>query len=313
MFKKLKSKIIAHLFLVSAIFTITLSLMFIGVISKMMYDTQVNKTYNNLESGINGCKTYLSTVMGFVDNVATNKVVMDFSSNGGSYNKIKDLLDGLCTTSTKVDGAMLYTSNGYMVYSAGVGSPPLLEELKEVELINDFFNSNEESLISFRKEAIAKVYNKTYYNKHNGIVSCIRKIISESDEVVGLLVVDILPETLYNARFDFSSFETTSICFFSDESPYLLSNEYDKYINYSNGMTNNKSFYIVKGTIEGTDLIILTPLNHFWNKILLISMIVLSIDILLLTITFFVSKYVSRSVIKPLEKLYNMMNETNIR
>jgi hypothetical protein len=185
------------------VFVLLLSSISYFVIVRNMYNSQANRTHQNVESCLDSGSSYVSTVMGFVKNTSLNARIIDVVK--GDVSDISASLNALCNHSVKIDGVILYGYNGYVAYSAGVGSPPTLEELLSNEEIRSFVESDEDSLVSVRTEGLAQVYNYNRYDQRKGIVSCIQKVYSEGD-AIGLLVADILPETISSLKFNYQSF-----------------------------------------------------------------------------------------------------------
>lgn len=89
--------------------------------------------------------------MGIVENASKNDSLERVLTGGTAWDIIS-VLDGICNYAVKVDGAVLYGYNGYTAYSAGVGSPPSLDQLREDEDFEKFMLSDERSLVSVRKK-----------------------------------------------------------------------------------------------------------------------------------------------------------------
>ncbi|MGN1039999.1 MAG: hypothetical protein ACI4QL_01060 [Candidatus Fimimonas sp.] len=308
MFEKLSKKIFNSIFLVVlafVLFTGTISYLTItGYINRM----QQRRSQQNAQNGVAGCQNYLDTVMAFVSNTCGKQDVVDALSGGGS--EIVGRLDDLCNNSVRIDGAILYGENGFVSYSAGMGSVPQFSELKKVAEIEEFLQSQQKSVVSVRRKAISQVYNKNFYNTTNGIVSCIHKVYGENGEVLGVLEADILPQTLYSAKLQFSSFGAYSSVFLRDGDGLFCEDEsFLQYQAKNVGVTKDAKYYVVSEPFDSkTDIVVFSPLNEFFKRAVVLFFVFFAIDVLLVCIAAVVAFSVRDKVVSPLERLLERMN-----
>lgn len=286
------------------VFVLLLSSISYYVIVRNTYNSQVNRTHQNAQSCLDSGCSYISTVMGFVKNASLNDRIIDVVE--GDVSDVSTLLNSLCNHSVKIDGVILYGYNGYVAYSAGVGSPPTLDELLSNEIISSFVQNDEDSVVSVRTEALAYAYNYNRYDARKGIVSCIQKVYSNG-EAVGLLVADILPETISSLKFNCQSFGVEGEAYLSNGS--LLTDDYELAKSFQsedkNGLSNDKKSYIVTSEMkDGWQVVIYAPQYEFWQKSFVIFAVFLAVDLLLIRLGIFFARYLSDKLIVPLNNLH---------
>ncbi len=286
------------------VFVLLLSSISYFVIVRNMYNSQANITHQNAQSCLDSGRSYISTVMGFVKNASLNDKIINVVE--GNVSDVSTLLNSLCNHSVKIDGVILYGYNGYVAYSAGVGSPPTLDELLLNEIISNFVQNDEDSVVSVRTEALAQAYNYNRYDSRKGIVSCIQKVYSKG-EAVGLLVADILPETISSLKFNCKSFGVEGKAYLSDGS--LLTDDYELAKSFQsedkNGLSNDKRSYIVTSEMKaGWQVVIYAPQYEFWQISFVIFAVFLAVDIILIRLGIFFARYLSDKLIVPLNNLH---------
>ena len=185
MFTKMRKRIFNSVFYVVLAFVLLISGVSFGVTAYNLTQTQRQRAQANAENGVKGAETYLSAVMGFVEQTSRLKGVVDAVS-GADVSGASRALDGLCGYAVQIDGAILYGANGFVAYSSGVGSPPGFNELMNVKDVAEFYNGRDEGCISMRKQAVAHMYNRVFYNTSCGIVSVMRKVYGQDGQVIGL-------------------------------------------------------------------------------------------------------------------------------
>ena len=269
-----------------------------------MYSSQVNRTHQNVQSCLDSGHSYISTVMGFVKNASLNDRLIDVVE--GDVSDISASLNALCNHSVKIDGVILYGYNGYVAYSAGVGSPSTLEELLSNEEISNFVQTDKDSFVSVRTDALAQVYNYNRYDSRKGIISCIQKVYS-GDEEVGLLVADILPETISSLKFNCQSFGVEGKAYLSNGN--LLTDDYELAKSFrneeKNGLSNDKKNYIVTSEMkDGWQVVIYAPQHKFLEISFEIFAMFLAVDIILILLGALFTRYLSDRLIVPLNNLY---------
>ena len=286
------------------VFVLLLSSISYGVIVRNMYNSQVNRTHQNVQSCLDSGHSYISTVMGFVKNASLNQRLIDVVR--GDVSDISTSLNSLCNHSVKIDGVILYGYNGYVAYSAGVGSPSTLEELLENRDIRSFVESDEDGFVSVRTEAVAQVYNYNRYDHRKGIVSCIQKVYS-GDEDIGLLVADILPETISSLKFNCQSFGVEGNAYLSNGN--LLTDDRELAEGFQdedkNGLSKDRRHYIAVSEMkDGWQVVIYAPQHEFLRISLEILAVFLGVDIILILLGVLFARYLSDRLTVPLNNLY---------
>ncbi len=304
MFNKLYKRIFYSMLLMTIVFVLLLSSISYFVIIRNLFNSQANRTYQNAQSCLDSGSLYISTVMGFVKNASLNDRLIDVVE--GDVSDVSASLNSLCNYSVKIDGVILYGYNGYIAYSAGVGSPPTLEELLLNEEISSFIQSDKDSMVSVRTESLAQTYNYNRYNSGKGIVSCIQKVYSDGNNI-GLLVADILPETIGSLKFNCQSFGVDCKVYLSNGN--LLTDDYELAKNFQseekNGLSNDIMNYIVASEMQdGWQVVIYAPQHEFWKISLEIFAIFFAVDIALIILSVLAARSLSDRLIVPLNNLY---------
>ncbi len=304
MFSRLYKRIFNSMLLMVIVFVLLLSSISYFVIVRNMYNSQANRTHQNVQSCLDSGHSYISTVMGFVKNASLNERLIDVVE--GDVSDISTSLNSLCNHSVKIDGVILYGYNGYVAYSAGVGSPSTLEELLSNEKIRSFVQSDKDSFVSVRTEALAQVYNYNRYDSRKGIISCIQKVYS-GDEDIGLLVADILPETISSLRFNCQSFGVEGEAYLSNGNLLTDDDELAKSFQSEdkNGLSNDKKNYIVTSEMkDGWQVVIYVPQYRFLQISVEIFGVFLVVDIVLILLGVLFARYLSDRLVVPLNNLY---------
>lgn len=308
MFGKLRKKIFYSVFLVAVVLVISISMVSYILIVDNVFEMQKERANSCVESGVSGAKTYIMAIMGFVENTAKNTSIISACKYG--YGSPTSLLDDLCNNSVVIDGAVLYGLNGYIRYSAGVGAPPTLDEIRSIDDVNNFLLSDENKLVSIRKSVIAKAYHSAYYNEDGGIISCMAKVIDEDGEIVGILVGDITPMTLIKEKLDYSAFDSEAnvkiIKGGAVLSTGVLLSDYTK---DSGDSIFDEAYIASSDFINESQISMRFSVSSFKSQILLILFILLSIDLLLILLAFIWAYKFAKSVETPLNILQNKMKE----
>ncbi len=307
MFIKLRKKIFNSIFFVILGFVILLTAISYTIIFKNLTDSQKQRTVSNAESGVRSLSFYFSTAMGFVENCAKNPDVVD-AVTGKSLSNITPKLNELCDYALKIDGVTLYGYNGYTAYSAGVGAPPSLESLKSVEDIDTFISSEDITFVSVRNDAVCGTYHSNLYPAEKGVVSCMAKVYD--GDAVGLIVADILPETLCSGRLNSESFDSKSAVFLIGTSIITDDEVFKKYYAETQPFTNTKDgkYYLATATYEnGFSVAVFAPKSNFFKRltILFVAFCLFDLTIILLGAAF--ARFISAKTVNPLDNLYRRM------
>lgn len=309
MFKKLHKKIFNSVLLVIVFFTLLISAISCCTVSYSLFSFQAQRTAQNVQSGVNGCQNYFATVMGFVKNTAKNQQIVNCAQ--GNVGDVSSLLNGLTNNSVQIDGAILYGYNGYVAYSGGVGSPPSWKQLLQIDQINDFVQSSQESCVCVRNSVVASAYKSTPYNQQKGIVSVMHKVY-DGENAVGILVADVLPETLYAQKLSLHSFGTTGYTFLLNGG--LMCDD-QTFINYAreiskDGLSRDAQYYCASSVSDdGWAVITFVPQKVFLGRIALIIGVFLAVDLIIVSFGMLFAHSVADSVTKPLNNLSKKMDK----
>lgn len=308
MFKKMRKRIFNSVFYVVLAFVLLISGVSFGVTASNLKQSQQHRAQSNAESGVKGVETYLSAVMGFVEQTSRQKGVVDAAS-GADVSGASRALDGLCGYAVKIDGAILYGANGFVAYSSGVGSPPSFSELTNVKGVAEFYNGEQAGYVSMRKQAVAHMYNRVFYNTSCGIVSVMRKVYGQDGNVTGLLVADVTPETLSSVKLVYNSFGVRSNAFLSDGELLSDNAAFSGYFaDGVNGQTSDGRYFVSSADMpNGGKVVLFTSLNEFAKRLALMAGIIIAIDVILVFCGALFANYVANSVVNPLDELLKRM------
>jgi len=308
MLTKLRKRIFNSVFYVVLAFVLLISGVSFGVTANDLKQSQRQRVQANAESGVAGVETYLSAVVGFVEQTSLQKGIVNAAS-GADISGASRLLDGLCGYAVKIDGAILYGANDYVAYSSGVGSPPSFAELMAVKIIAEFYNGDEQVFVSMRKQAVAHMYNRVFYNTDNGVVSVMRKVYDDSGAVKGLLVADVTPETLCSVKLKYNAFGVQCNAFLANDE--LLSDDAsfnNYYVQAAEGQTGDNKYFVASADIsDGNSVVLFAAQHEFVKRLVLMAGILVAIDVILVSFGALFAHYVAASVVNPLEHLLKRM------
>ena len=310
MFSKLRKKIFYSVFFVSLAFVLALSAVSYCLILASVYDSQRKMAASCAENGSAGCTTYLNTVSGFVESTAGKSAISD-ATRGVVLPEVISLLDALCNKSVRIDGAILYGVDGYVAYSAGVGAPPSFAELLADEEINEFFLSENKHYVSVRNNVYARVYNSAFYDDGAGIISCMSKVLSADGATTGLLVADILPQTLADEKLAYSAFDISGEGFImKDEKTLGIKKET---LNFSRKARITDKYSVTTADFaDGAIVAMRFSLVNFRNQAIIIFAAFIGVDILLMLVAYLFAHKLSKSVEAPLDDLLLKMKESSL-
>lgn len=184
----------------SMMIIVTLLLTTISVTSGVLLTRSLHSAFNNManqkvERSLISGKNYINSVMLSAESIAMSSEFIAAMTTSNS--PLTDKLDNYCNSAFSIDAVTVYSLDGAYTYSSSGIIPPSLAELTADEEIGDFIAMDSEELISLRTTAIAAAYDNRPYDGSQGVISCIKKIYSES-KPVGIVVADILPTAFYS-------------------------------------------------------------------------------------------------------------------
>lgn len=265
-------------------------------------NSENEKSKDNINSSLVSIDSYLEISLGYSKNIALKEEVVEWCNETRSILPTSSL-NKLTTYNTKIDGVTLYRKNGEYTSSFGVSSPPSIDELKNINGFNDFINGDDLSFISIRNEIVTDTYNQINYYESNGIISIFVKVMYDN-ELVGILVSDIFPLTIYNSL-EYKSFYGESKVFLKEDK--LLTDQ----IIYNNYLLNmDNKYHIEKMKLnDDIDIVLITSLNSFKSRFIFIFMIIMTIDIIMVMSSLIFSSYITKKVMEPINKIYKEMRE----
>ncbi len=308
MFEKLRKKINIGIVVVAVLFALLSGCVSYFIILRNAFVMQAARVKQNVENGAKGCKSYVETVQSFVNGVAAKKIVAEKISGGVYDTEIKQLLNDFYNYGVAVGGVTLYGNNNYVTYSAGMGVVPTFEQLLTNDEIKDFWAGIESSFVSLRNDVVAGVYGNTTYNSKWGIVSCLCKVYDSSHVAVGLLVADILPTVLYDAKLSYDGFDLPCQTFlFREGFAYGGKDEFAAYSNTSNVSSDGKYFVVSTNFLDESKIVMLAPLSSYAMYCFSVAFVMLAVVGVVVIFVVAFARYVSRCVSEPLCQLLTQM------
>ncbi|MDE7454548.1 MAG: cache domain-containing protein [Clostridia bacterium] len=308
MFSKMQKRIFNSVFYVVLVFVLLISAISFGVTAVNLSRSQRQRTEANADNAVKSVEAYVSAVMGFVEQTSLQTGIID-AVDGINISEASRLLDALCNYGVKIDGATLYGESGYMAYSFSMGAPPTFRDLLAIDDVAQFYYGDEQTYVSMRKSAIANIYNSFYYSPNRGVISVMHKVYGNDETLKGLLVADVLPDTIYSTKLDYTSFGVKCNAFLATDN--LLSLD-ETFINYYNaggsGLTKDSKYFVASAqTLYGYNVVLFAPQYKFVGRLFIMAGVLVGIDALLIVLGAVFARYVARSVIEPLDRLHNRM------
>lgn len=273
--------------------------------SRNMYQQYVNLIDQEVNlSGVNA-SLYMNSVAQSAMNFISNESLLTHVESdeyhfypNTSLNQLKDRTNSL--------GVALYTKNPLNIKrTSNIGE---FGFLSLTDLMNDpdirtFIEGDDESYTSFRTTEINHSYGNENYPKSNGIISFLLKI--PTNDYIGLLVVDISPE-VFLLNFKYESLENTNNYIKTNEDIYFkapLRNDDQGFIISS--LTYN---YYLNLSHDAT-LIVSISLMPVIIHIIILFLSILTIQIIFLFLTFYLSSRVADGITTRLDKLSARMKK----
>lgn len=313
MFIKLRKRLFNSIFWVLFAFVVITSGVSCATITGFLFSSQQQRCQNNVHSGVIRCDSYVENAMSLAANAANNKDIVEFLKGGTA--DVSGKLNDFYNYSIATDGVILYSVSGHVSCSSGVGSAPTYAELLSVPQINEFVQSQQNQLVSVRKQAVAKAYGSIFYNAENGVISCLHKVTDENGEMIGLLEVDILPKTLADVKLKYNSFSAQCSSFFIVGNELLTDNEeFVRLSDFSDGVTKNLKYYAVYGEVfDGCRIVMFAPLSEFVRQAVVLAFVFFALDAVLTCAVALIAFNVRDSVVDPLENLLKKMNAEGVK
>jgi len=129
---------------------------------------------------------------------------------------------------------------------------------------------------------------------------------------VGILVADILPQTLYDQKLSLYSFGSESYTFLQCDGLLCDNSQFAAYASSvtTNGLTQDKRYYCaVSSSEEGWSVITFVPQKVFRQRLAAILGVFVAVDVILISLGMLFASNVADSVIKPLNNVSKKMGK----
>jgi hypothetical protein len=302
--KSLKDTILKY----NRLLVLTFSFLIAGV-SSILYINTVNQTYQNsisesVEQKIDQVEFTMDSVKLASEQLLKNDVIKSALVSDEYDIAVAPLLNQLRSSSFGIDGVTLYLENGLEYKSFNISGIPSLDTIKaSVSLPED------DGFI-LRTNGIAQFYNSIPYIESYGMFSYV-KILKSEDDPIGLLMVDVRPQYFYINTFAFDGhpiLENSSTIFFVDNSP--LETTQISLINLTSlsdlpfKQSLSSTVYQTK-LFDDYDVQVYVPAQYIFIQIVAFVVPV----VLFLVIFNLVGLYISKRLVKSIEKDINLIHE----
>lgn len=327
MFSHLAKKIVAYILLLAFSCIVLISIMSYSLLKENIYNnfvtlsvqytSQQNKKFDQYKKLIEETSRLISENVNIKNALKAEKF----------DDTIIPMLDGITASNLNIKGLTIYSakksgaSESNIIYSSSLISDlPSLDQLYEDTSFRDFVASSDIIMWQLRYKSIMNFYGQQHCFFTNFI-----KISDEQNNLLGFLVVD----TKLNSLFEL--YKTSTNMFFNNAGTYVFSNDGSIFsAPYSQTLTtitqkdilndislkkrysysSDKKYIIICSKISEADSIItLVPLNNIQMRFRLLKIILVVLNLCFVIIFIFISKFLSVSVTKPLDKLYQKMED----
>lgn len=309
MFKNLYRKIYLPIFLI-ALFLI----LFVDVFAVIVQVATLNEAYGNMGERrvhriLDSCLLYISSVSATAYNLSLDsELIKEIQSPTGQSMVSK--LDSACNYALQINGITVYSCENGTFTSSMISQVPQLNQLKNIEELKDFFEGELTGAVSLRTKCIASSFNSNVYPEAMGIISCLQKIYAD-ERVIGYVVADVLPSSLYSYIYNDEQFEST-VAFISSGSGYF---EYNDNAASAHLLNRENSKYFKYSATSDDGLLKITVFDSkkdYDSKIWLLSGVLAGISVILIITAHFIARYTAKGVTLRLDKLTQRMNEQEL-
>lgn len=303
---------LSMMFIVGLLLTATLAT------SGALLTRSLRSAFNNMatqkvERSLISGKNYINSVMLSAESIAmSNEFIAAMTV---SNSPLTDKLDNYCNSAFSIDAVTVYSLNGIFTYSSSGINPPSFDELTADEEISDFIAMDGDELISLRTTAIAASYDNRPYNGECGVISCIKKLYSNSVPV-GIVVADILPTAFYNYFSYDDTYTVYPVILYSDGAFwYSEVNDFLSEIDGRTGSVQNGNFSVINSTrnFYGGRLCAAVSLTPYRSIAASITLILTLSGYIIFFAAQLGSHYFAKIVTTRLDKLAERINSSTAR
>mgnify|MGYP007005626587 CR=1 FL=1 len=235
---------------------------------------------------------------------------------------VRNLLNNLTQINNIFLGAAFFYPDGRIITSSRTSAYPTLKQLKTVDEIKQFINSDQTESWTVRSDYIAKYYNNKFYNNLYGIVTYISKI-KLIDNRSGYLLLDIDPQTLYriftdNNRQDLDihaalinnrleMLPNPQDAKTTESMDDTIRNKYGTSKDYALSLTNRQLIFYTS-VCEDNKLAVLISFDSVIQQFAGLLIPLFIVFILLSVISIYIALLLTKTISTPLEALYHTMN-----
>ncbi|MBO5328520.1 MAG: cache domain-containing protein [Clostridia bacterium] len=318
MFNKIRAGLYRSLMLIAAIFTVAMIVPSIIIFSTTLYQSYEDMAISKIDRSITDCRSFVNSVMTSTDNLAANTTVKQTLNGENITNSLTEILDNACNYSIKINAITVYDLNGNVYTSSGVSGSPELAELKNNAYLAEFFDDEDsQEYISLRTEYLTKIYDNAPYDANQGILSCCKKVYSDSGDLLGYVFSDIFSSALFN-YFNYSNdtYFNNSAAIIKYGGGYLASDLYSKYNEKMVNAETSISVTRIAGRMivpssrnfYGGTVYVAVPLTAFYQTVAILSVLFVTLGAVVLLLVHVISKKNARKITDKLDELYDKMD-----
>jgi hypothetical protein len=247
-----------------------------------------------------------------------------------TYNdKLSIWLNDAKAMDTNIFGFMLFNSKNTSYSSEGIANYTSLTALREIRAVNNFLSSDNNSMwFLYTGDNNAININYEVVNPQNGIIYYMSKLHDKNNTLYGYLLCVININSFYYYFKNDNEFSSVFYTYLTNSTNnYLLSkyngpmdnsvrNDIEKLMQKKKGseLSSNRKYLLAVNTITNSDIrvisaVSLTHLIYKQNELLLLLVVP---SIMFILLFYALAVMVARSIILPLSRLYEKMQNNNL-
>lgn len=329
LFNGLGKKMTLALSVSLSLFVVFTSITLYYIISKSIYTSYVNTSIQYTNQKLQNLNIYMGLVKETSKLLSNNVEILEALKEKKPRASIETILDGIKSTYNDFStvGIYLYSFDRITYSSSNISNMPLYNDLIIDLNLNEFLDSDQDSLWTIRDKNIKEVIKIQVLDEYNsayGLLTYISKIFDANKKFIGLLIINVDIMKIYDL------FDSKSPEFFGQASSYILKDSkilpypsisktldsqlesriiHDKISNKPIIYNNNIVFYNDLFSYSNIALVIIIPLSPFLNYLNKLIVLFAIVSILFIVYFTIVSKLISKSITLPLNKLNKKMRK----
>lgn len=308
-----------NLFLIPTVFSL--------LVSVFIFVFGANYINQSFESFVSDAVSLVSTNYSFSLNIMISSMssltddadLVAFCEDGSSGYPVQQKLNSAVNAHQAVLGISVYgIGKAHKIASIGVSSYPDYDLLAQDDNIESFITGEKDNVTVLRDRYIAANYNFVSYDPSFGIVSVLLKVYDEDENAKGLILADLNTAYLYSSFFNYESYsafgEVSSLIYNGEVKIKYGNNDEDIYAGPSPSLNRlvplkgQKSLLVIP-LYDDYFLGTLISLGYKNNQTLMLSLILLSLNMIIIPVSFFITKRTVRKIMVQLDDIVRRMSQ----